>query len=104
MTEATADGDYDTADSQVISVAAGAVTAIAAAEASTTATDTTAVAALRKEFDELKGKLATAQAEVAQLKKLKPAMPTARKAGANADAPDPKAKAKLAGSPDAGTL
>jgi ATP-dependent protease ClpP protease subunit len=104
LTEPTADGDYDTADSQVITVAAGAVTAIAAAEA-TAAAESTAVAALRSEFEEIKGKLATAEAEVAKLKKLKPPMPTARGARPNADAPDPKATAKVkVVSPDAGQL
>jgi ATP-dependent protease ClpP protease subunit len=103
LTEATPDGDYDTADSQVISVAAGAVTAIAAAEAA--APEPAAVASLRREFEEMKGKLATAEAEVEKLKKIKPPMPTARGARPNADAPDPKAKAKVKeASPDMGML
>jgi ATP-dependent protease ClpP protease subunit len=94
LTEATGDGDYDTADSQVITVASGVVTAIGAAAATAAAapaTESAAVAALRKEFDQMKAKLEQAEAEVAQLKKIKPPMPTARAARPNADAPDPKA-------------
>ncbi|MGI4819883.1 MAG: Clp protease ClpP [Janthinobacterium lividum] len=95
MTEATGDGDYDTADAQVVSVAAGAVTAIAASADATAAAapaaESAAVAALRKEFETMKGKLATAEAELNTLKKIKPPMPTARAARPNADAPDPKA-------------
>ena len=94
LTEATADGDYDTADEQVISVVAGAVTAISAAEATTTTAESTAVA---KRLDKLEASLAsitterdTLKAENAQLKKLKPALPQARGARANADAPDAK--------------
>ena len=101
LTEATADGDYDTADAQVISVAAGAVTAIAAATeaAAPAATPAAATATLAQRLDALEAKLKTVEgsnasltAENERLKKLKPAMPTARKPTASgSEAPDPKA-------------
>lgn len=94
LTEVTADGDYDTKDSQVITVAAGIVTAISAAEAVATAD---ATAKLAQRFDQLEASLKAEQAksarletEVVALKKVKPAMPQARDARPNADAPDPK--------------
>jgi hypothetical protein len=90
LTEVTADGDYGTKDSQVITVAAGIVTAIGAAEA-------VATAKLTQRFDQMEATLKAEQAksarletEVAALKKLKPAMPQARNSRPNADAPDPK--------------
>ncbi|MGI4884277.1 MAG: ATP-dependent Clp protease proteolytic subunit [Janthinobacterium lividum] len=112
LTEATGDGDYDTADAQVVSVAAGAVTAIAAAEAAATEPAPATATALAKRLDRLEANLGTITkerdtlaTENAALKKLKPALPQARAARPNADAPDAKApKAKLVANPDAGTL
>ena len=96
LTEATGDGDYDTADDQVISVTAGAVTAIAAADASATTPPATTATARR--LDRLEASLGTLtterdtlKAENERLKKVKPALPTARAARPNAEAPDPKA-------------
>jgi ATP-dependent protease ClpP protease subunit len=99
LTEATADGDYDTADGQVVSVAAGAVTALAAEATATTTeaatTESAAVAALRKEFNTLKASLSKEnedlRAENTRLKGVKPPMPQARAARADgAQALNPK--------------
>jgi ATP-dependent protease ClpP protease subunit len=98
LTEPTGDGDYDTADSQVVTVLAGVVTAIEASEeAAATETGADATAQLVKRLDRLEANLGTLTTERDNLKKeneglkkLKPAMPQARNARPNADAPDPK--------------
>jgi ATP-dependent protease ClpP protease subunit len=100
LTETADAGEYDT-DSQTITVGeAGVVTAIdPIADAS--ATGDASATALAKRLDRLEAKLSTVEAENtnlktenAALKKIKPALPVARGARANSDAPDPKAKAK----------
>lgn len=108
LTEATADGDYDTADGQVISVAAGAVTAIAASEdtAAQGSPADTSTASLAKRLDRLEASQKEDKATIATLTKerdealalnkrlsgVKPPMPQARASKANADAPDAKNK------------
>ena len=93
MSEVTADGEYDTADGQVMTIAAGLCTALGPdTSTATTTTESAAVASLRKEFAQMQAKLDTVVAENTALKKLKPPVPQARVARPNADAPDPKAK------------
>jgi ATP-dependent protease ClpP protease subunit len=93
LTEPTPDADYTTADGQVMTVAGGICTALGPDPDAVA--ETPAVAAMRQELADAKAKLATAEAEAERLKKLKPALPTARKSVPNADAPDPKAKATI---------
>ena len=98
LTTHPADGDYDTKDGQMITVAGGIVTALVAATAAAPAAETTASAALAKRLDALEASLkneqaakATLEAENTRLRQNKPPMPTARASRANADASDPKA-------------
>jgi ATP-dependent protease ClpP protease subunit len=110
LTEATADGDYDTKDAQVVTVAAGVVTALGPAPEDTASG--AIPTAVTKRFERLEATLNKVvterdqlQAENDKLRKVKPALPQARAGRANADAPDPKAKAKAAQPVDgAGTL
>ena len=102
MTIVPADGDYDTADGQVITVAGGIATAIAPdpATAATVVAPATATAQLTKRLDALEAKFGTSQAENAtlkaeneRLKAVKPPLPTPKARIAGKEAPDPKAEA-----------
>ena len=95
LTETAAAGEYDTTDGQTITVGdAGVVTALAPVADALVDTST---AALARRLDRLEANERTSQETIAsltadneRLRKLKPALPQARTARPNADAPDPK--------------